>query len=149
LIVTKIYGCSDKKLKNLMLRASHFFIKALMPRKRKLSVAVFMQKNLLVEEGAYASCYQMDYYNTGCDYTILLDADQSFETIVSSLAHEFTHIKQFVCKELTILNGNYCAKWKGVKFSDDSDYEEMPWELEAYTFEQKLTQAFFKNRTYK
>jgi hypothetical protein len=120
-----------------------------MPRKRKLNVGIFMRKNLLAEEGAYASCYQMDYYGTGCDYTIVLDSDQSSETNISSLAHEFTHVKQFVYNELTVLNGNYCAKWKGVNFSDDCEYEEMPWEVEADNLELQLTQAFFKNRTYK
>ncbi len=140
----KIYGCSDKRLKQLLLRASHFFIKSLMPRKRKLTVAIFMKENLLAEEGAYASCYQMDLYNAGCDYTICMDSGQSQSTILCSLAHEMVHVKQFARKELTILNGNYCAKWKGVKFSEDSDYEEMPWELEADKYELELSEKFFK-----
>jgi len=105
-----------------------------------------MKPNLLAEEGAYASCYQMDLYNSGCDYTICMDLDQSESTIVCSLAHEMVHVKQFVRKELTILNGNYCAKWKGVKFSDDSDYQEMPWELEADKYELQLSQKFFKSK---
>ena len=141
----KIYGCSDKHLKQLLLRASHFFIKSLMPRKRKLKVAVFIKENLLAQEGAYASCYQMDLYNAGCDYTICMDCAQPESTMLCSLAHEMVHVKQFVRKELTILNGNYCAKWKGVNFSEDSDYEEMPWELEADKYELELSKKFYKS----
>jgi len=117
-----------------------------MPRKRKLTVAIFIKVNLLAEEGAYASCYQMDLYNAGCDYTICIDSNQSESTMVCCLAHEMTHVKQFARKELTILNGNYCAKWKGVKFSDDCDYEEMPWEVEADKYELELSEKFFKSK---
>jgi len=120
-----------------------------MPRKRKLAVAIFMKRKLLAEEGIYASCYQIDLNDVGCDYTILMDSNQDEKTIIGSLAHEMVHVKQFARKELSILNGDYCAKWKGVKFSDDVEYEDMPWEIEANNFESQLTPAFFKNRIYK
>lgn len=103
-----------------------------------------MKANLLALEGAYASCYQMDLYDAGCDYTICMDCAQPQSTMICSLAHEMAHVKQFVRKELTILNGNYCAKWKGVSFSSDSDYEEMPWEVEADKYELELSAKFLK-----
>ena len=53
-----------------------------------------------------------------------MDSNQDEETIIGSLAHEMVHVKQFARKELSILNGDYCAKWKGVKFGDDVEYED-------------------------
>lgn len=59
---------------------------------------------------------------------------QSFMMQMQALAHEMVHAKQFLRGELT---GEGGFAWKGRK-ADGYDYENQPWEKEAYRLEREL-----------
>lgn len=96
---------------------------------------------MLTNENTYGECYDLDASPDNKYYTIRLDAGDS-ETVISTLAHEMVHIKQFARGELRMLYTGYCAKWKGEKYLDDAHYETCPWEVEANSIEPVLSAAF-------
>ena len=59
---------------------------------------------------------------------------QSFMMQMQALSHEMVHAKQFLRGELT---GEGGFAWKGRK-ADGYDYENQPWEKEAYRLEREL-----------
>lgn len=56
-----------------------------------------------------------------------------------TLAHEVVHIKQYCTGELSIAYTKYSAidVWKGKRYRE-TDYDNQPWEWEAYGLEQPL-----------
>jgi len=137
-----IYGCSkDKRLKNRVGTAAVFFLQQLMPRKRNIEIRIKLAKDLLAKEDNYGECYDLDASPDSRYYTIRLDYSDS-DTVIRTLAHEMVHIKQFARGELRMLYTNYCAKWKGEKYTDDTIYETCPWEVEANRIEPVLSAMF-------
>ena len=59
---------------------------------------------------------------------------QTFMVQMQALAHEMVHAKQFLRGELT---GEGGFAWKGRK-ADGYEYENQPWEKEAYRLEREL-----------
>jgi hypothetical protein len=64
--------------------------------------------------------------------------------LASNIAHELVHAKQF-CKEQINMIDNV---WKHNNLTldcDDIEYDELPWEVEAYTYEVFLTDLLWEN----
>tara|TARA_B110000285_G_scaffold234910_1_gene313631 strand:- start:660 stop:1103 length:444 start_codon:yes stop_codon:yes gene_type:complete len=64
--------------------------------------------------------------------------------IASNLAHELTHAKQFCKKQINMVN----HVWKHASETIDCvdlDYAETPWEIEAYAYEEILTDLLWEN----
>lgn len=62
-----------------------------------------------------------------------------FIEMMQTLAHEMVHARQFLRGELT---NNGAWKWKG-RNADGYDYENQPWEKEAYRLEKELFMKCF------
>ena len=63
--------------------------------------------------------------------------------IAGSIAHELTHAKQFAREQINMMNN----VWKSNNIytnCDDLEYEEVPWEVEAYKLQGPLTKAFME-----
>jgi len=65
-------------------------------------------------------------------FEIELDNTISIWQIKCSLRHELIHIKQIVNGERIICNDNFKAEWKKKEVEEDTDYYELPWEIEAF-----------------
>ena len=61
----------------------------------------------------------------------------STKEILTWLAHEMTHLKQFVRKELYDYQDG-SVQWKSKRYIRNLKYDDMPWEKEAYRLEGKL-----------
>jgi hypothetical protein len=64
--------------------------------------------------------------------------------LASNLAHELVHAKQF-CKEQINMIDNVWKHNNLILNCDEVDYEELPWEVEAYTYEVFLTDILWGN----
>lgn len=62
---------------------------------------------------------------------------------ITCLLHEMQHVLQHVRGDLRDKRGIRC--WKGIDCSD-LDYEDMPWEQEAYQKEKELYQEYMKDK---
>lgn len=130
----RIYGYkSNPALKEDIRKASTFFINTLIPQKRILHVAVKRRKDLIEKCGTYGECWELDEPHT---FEILLDASLSRKDCLTTLAHEFVHVKQFSRKELKF--GHKIDTWCGKKYYHGAAYESLPWEKEATRLETKL-----------
>ena len=130
----RIYGYkSTPALKEDIREASNFFINKLISRKRILHIAIKRRKDLIQKSGTYGECWQLD--EPHC-FEILLDGELSREDCLTTLAHEFVHVKQFSRRELKF--GHKIDTWCGKKYYHGAAYETLPWEKEATRLESKL-----------
>lgn len=80
---------------------------------------------------------------------IKLDIRQRYHVkkMLSTIAHECVHIKQYVMGELK--DNKVTTSWKGKRYKDDLDPKylayEVPWEKEAYSKQDLLVEKFLSS----
>lgn len=81
-------------------------------------------------------------------FEISIDADLSFEDMLSILSHEMTHVKQYATGELSYNYRNADqAIWKGRYIEEHQyPYEKQPWEIDATKGELSLLDELLKNK---
>ena len=102
-----------------------------------------LTKDLKKKEKAYGYCHITDdNLNKPREFMIELDASIKFgfDDILTWLAHEMVHLKQFVRGELYDYETGR-VQWKKRMYGD-VHYEDQPWEREAYRLETKLYEEF-------
>jgi hypothetical protein len=144
MIKIKIYGTrSDRRLKKLLSAAATHYLQELLPRVRKIRIKIQCIPNLMEKENVYGDCGQCGSEEPNFDYIIRIDNCDSYHLMLTTLAHEFIHIKQYVRRELSFYVHNQLAvRWKKICCSD-YDYDLAPWEIEANSRELELYLNFF------
>lgn len=98
-----------------------FCIKKLMPRMNSLEIEVIL-KNL--KGDAYGYCLSQ----TTREFEIEIHNKMSLRKLLTTVAHEMVHVKQYARRELT---GDYT--WQGCTYEPKRcDYWDQPWEIEAH-----------------
>ena len=120
-----------------------FCINQLLPKYRTLDITVSFKK-LQENYGAYGFCNSADYYSKNREFILEIDKDIRLYDLVSTICHEMVHVKQYVKGELSDLFSESGTKWKKKKFSLDYNYDDSPWEKEAFRLEEKLAIDCFK-----
>lgn len=122
----RVYGCYKKeKLKTDISNACNYFMDWLIPLNNKIECTVTLKKNLVSRERVYGECCR----NGKGSYTIWIDSDLDYDVLLGTIAHEFVHVKQFELGELRFFTK--VNKWKGKSYSDDFNYDKLPWEIDA------------------
>tara|TARA_Y100000034_G_scaffold136985_1_gene218018 strand:+ start:23613 stop:24110 length:498 start_codon:yes stop_codon:yes gene_type:complete len=75
------------------------------------------------------------YNNSDCE-------EEKYVNFLRILIHEIIHLKQYLSEEL-YFNSKDEFMWKG-KNVDNLNYEDMPHEIEAYEFQDKVLLLFFE-----
>lgn len=134
MIVISIEGGTAKQ-RDLGEYALRYYVKKLLPRKRKLNIDLRIS-NLLKDDIA-GLCehvgnneFVIDSHHRGNLYEFL-----------SYLAHETIHLKQFAKGELKF--SRHREMWKGEDFTD-VPYKQQPWEMEAWDGQHALAKDFIK-----
>jgi hypothetical protein len=67
------------------------------------------------------------------DFTINIEDSLNLEDTLSILAHEMTHVKQYVTGQLLYDSSNpQISIWEGVRYDDNEiPYDKQPWEIDA------------------
>ena len=102
-----------------------------------------LTKNLKKKEQAYGYCHIIDdSLSRPREFEIELDASMKygFDQILTWLAHEMVHLKQFVRGELCDYETGR-VQWKTRSYGK-VHYDDQPWEKEAYRLETKLYEEF-------
>lgn len=127
-------------------QAAFFFIKKLMPKKRRLDIRIFVKKDLLKNEKMSGSCTADDFSvnNRHFDFTIHIEERLNLEDKLSILAHELTHVKQYATGQLLYDSHNpEISIWEGKRYDDAKIvYENQPWEKDAVKQEIALLKEF-------
>lgn len=142
MIRVRILGIADKKLRASFRAAIDFFIKQLMPRKRRLDIIVRFDPKLLLDSNMSGSCLAEDeaVNRRHYEFVIHIDDTMSIQDKLSILAHELTHVRQYSSGQLLYDQRDPSVSiWDGVRFHDDDlEYDDQPWEIDAVENEIRL-----------
>ena len=148
MIEVRVNGCSkNRQLGRIIRDSTQFFIKKLMPRKRRLKVIVQIVNNLLENEGIHGDCLADDFdvNHRHYEFIIRLDYDPNdTQLMISTLAHELSHVKQYATGQLRYdYSSSNVSIWEGKKYnSDEIDYDDLPWEIDALKSERALMSIY-------
>lgn len=140
-MLSEVRGTRDKRLKTLLAVAAEFYCSKLMTSRmvHNIHISIELKKNL--EEDGF--CCIEEYNNSGKprEFTIELDKGLNEKTLLTVLAHECVHVKQYAMGELD----DNLSVWRGRKVNSDKvPYWEHPWEIEAYGRERGLYVQFIE-----
>lgn len=146
MISIKVHGARrDRRLYNLVKNAAYFYLKTLCPRIRKICIVIQLIDNLSESERVHGDCCQCGVDEPDIDYIVRLNKSESYHLMLTILAHEMVHLKQYVRRELVLYSGdNEGARWKGI-YCSEYEYDSAPWEKEADERELELYMAFFES----
>ncbi len=141
-----VYGKSKHVNSKLIREAARFYGKELLEYElyKDVKVRISIFKHLLVDGEECWGCVDSGKLNNKNPRTfrIWLNNSLNRRTLLTTLAHEFVHIKQYAKNTLSIdTAGRY--KWKGEIVTA---YYSAQYEREAYRREKKLYKAFQKQR---
>jgi hypothetical protein len=113
-----------------------WFLEKYLP-KHKLDVNVYHRG--LIREGGYGFCVVED-----CDYrprSFLIEIHNrlSLEDYLQTIIHEMWHVYQHVRGDLR--DKGALRFWKGIDYTE-VDYENLPWEMEAFKMEKILLEEY-------
>ena len=139
------YRSHNKALFNALNEAAWFYGRKLLGGRmaKHITVEIKLTKDLQKKEKAYGYCHITDdSLSRPREFMIELDASMkySFDQILTWLAHEMVHLKQFVRGELCDYETGR-VQWKTRSFGR-VHYDDQPWEKEAYRLEGKLYEEF-------
>ena len=123
----------DEQLQKEISEACVFFADYLFSRKLEKHIVVeFVLRTGFKDHG---ECEVIEYnsQNKPRGFKIRLRKKKSLKSTIRTVAHELVHVKQFAKGELS----EYHDKWQGVDHSQ-TDYYNLPWEIEARTLEHIL-----------
>ena len=125
--------------------AASFYGEVLLGKRmaKNILVEIKLTKELKQKEQAYGFCHITDDdLDRPREFMIELDTSMknSFDQILTWLAHEMVHLKQFVRGELFDYETGR-VQWKKRMYGN-VHYEDQPWEREAYRLETKLYEEF-------
>ena len=109
---------------------------------KNIYLDIKLTKDLKKKEKAYGYCHIIDDdLDKPREFHIEIDTSMKHSTqdILTWIAHEMTHLKQFVKGELYDWEDG-SVQWKTKRYIRTLKYDDMPWEKEAYRLENKLFQ---------
>jgi hypothetical protein len=131
---------------------NHFFKR---DRKENIIISVEMKRKLDENNSGYCVDFGTQYHQFGTRSgkwrSILISLSRNYDDgdtkfpycvrdIASTLAHELVHAKQYIRRELT----NKALVAGLAKVSEGQcDYNDLPWEEEAYDLEQELLELYW------
>jgi hypothetical protein len=110
-----------------------------------IEICVSFIKDLTKTNNVIASCIWEDSNYRPRSFLIEIDASiSSTRRLMTALAHEMVHVKQYAKSEMCdLFRGPHASKWNGKPVNeDDVEYWDLPWEIEAYGREQGLYERF-------
>lgn len=106
-----------------------------------LTVNINLKNHLRAKEGVYGD---VDYEDLEArrpkEFIIRTDSSMIMRPLLTTIAHEMVHVKQFARDEMREVrkNGTQVNRYNGKYFSIDQNYWEQPWEIEAHGWERSL-----------
>ena len=136
----KVSNCPDKDFKPYVERAAQFFAKELIPNTRiRNNCFTQIRFDADMKEYGYASVEEYNTRKQPREFLIEIHSGLGARMIFETLAHEMVHIKQYIMGE----TNDELSVWRGKKIdSDNMDYWNHPWEIDAHGREGGLLVKF-------
>lgn len=104
--------------KKHVLSLADFCLKRFLPRHKTLTIEIELKR---LSDGSVGNCIVADgFAKNPREFEIELDSRLKQRDLLTTLAHEMVHVKQFVRGEIPYV------------FPDDGKYYDWPWEIEAF-----------------
>ncbi len=132
----RIYNAPKSLKLDVLKRAVEFFGTTLMSKRMCAGLTIFIrfsethkQENL--EDG---NCTWEDDNHRPKEFSINLHSYKSMSKVLTTLAHEMVHVKQFATGEMRdLMRDAHLVSWQGKRFDiRDVDYWDYPWEIDAH-----------------
>lgn len=140
----KVSGGKSAKTRRLIKQAAEFYGHLLMSRRMVSSICLDIKIKTKLDEDADGYCHFDDHVDGYRFFEIELQNKKDAEELLTVLAHEMTHLKQWACGEMK--QGKIMAHktiWHGQAFYDSEvDYWDTPWEIEAFGREKGLVMKY-------
>lgn len=132
----RLYNPPKKIGSEKIKRAVEYFGELLMTKRMlsSLSITVKFSETHRDENFEDGSCTWEDDYVRPKEFTIILHSYKSEHKLLTTLAHEMVHVKQFATGELRDLISNaHSISWRGKRFDTRKiNYWDYPWEIDAH-----------------
>ena len=127
-----VRGVKNEKIKRKeIIFAANFFGNLLMKRLHKKLNIDFKFVSLSDSVNGYCHVYDDDPRPKWFEIELRRGMDR--DNIISTMAHEMVHIKQFARRELIDLDTRELPKYMGERFNTEKiSYWDQPWEIEAF-----------------
>jgi hypothetical protein len=140
-MILQIHSCKDEVLKEELTTAAFFFGLQLLSMRvlRNIQIDLYVKRNL----SDLGNCTIIDTNTRGKPrhFEICLKLFRKKEKMISTLAHEMIHLKQFANMELN----DSLSLWKGFNIDEEQvPYHDLPWEVEAYCLEEILFNQYLQ-----
>lgn len=127
---------------NTIRNVTEFYANRLMGNKlaNHVSVRLVFAKGLRKTTGCFAWCTWEDDNHRPREFTIMMDARMGEKMLLTTLAHEMIHVKQYAKGELKdMLSAPSISRFRGKLYDfNNIDYMKLPWEKEAHNNEFQL-----------
>ena len=141
------YRTHNQTLNESVIHAANFYAHKLLGGRmaQHIVLDIKLTKDLKSKDNSYGYCHIIDDdLDKPREFLIELDASMkhSIGQILTWLAHEMVHLKQFVRGELFDYEIGQKVQWKSKTYKTSMDYSKQPWERQAYAWEDKLYNEF-------
>lgn len=137
-MIVTVRNAKNRKIVSLLKSATHSYASMIMSQQmiRHLNIKIIILDKLYYKANAY--CAPDEIANKLRSFEIEIRRAK-VDRMLSFLAHEMVHVKQFATNELKSksVKGEYKTFWQGQICEIDS-YWDQPWEIEAHTLEEEL-----------
>ena len=138
-MVVTFEGCGTPEMIKHLEQAADLFAKQLMTPKlcRHITLDIIVRSNM--REHGICTPIEFNKANKPRGFEIELRKKKSLKSMISTLAHEMVHVKQYAVGEMN----EYDNVWQGRKINIRKlDYFNLPWEIEAYSREDDLLKLY-------
>jgi hypothetical protein len=110
----------------------NFCIQKLMPRMNDLDIVVRMKD--LKNDSVYGYCLALDgpRPDRPRDFELEIEKNMPLRKVLETICHEMVHVKQYARGELYESQRIAKYRWQGKYISNNIDYWDQPWEIEAH-----------------
>lgn len=129
-------GSASKRI--LAKQVAEFCKKKLFPKTKNVMVDIKLVYGLTKNEGVAGDCFD----EGDRTFLIRIDAGMKKDLFIETLCHEMVHVKQYSKGELYQLSSRPVHRWHREYIPLDIDYENRPWEIEAFELEEQLAKEF-------
>jgi len=135
----KIVGSPDARFTPYVHRATKFFADSLLTKQMQDNTKIVVKFNNKIADQGYASVEGYNSKNMPREFLIEVHPGIGAAEILRTIAHEMVHVKQFAYGH----TNDTLSKWHDLKIdSDNMDYWDQPWEIEANGLESGLLTKF-------
>jgi len=139
-------GCRKRALVESI---AEYSLKKLLPRTQNLEVTIQLVSNLYKKDNVEGDCLPLgEDCSPPKEFYIRVDSKLPLKDMLSTVAHELVHVKQFAKGELYDSTVKDRTRWHGQWMKRTPDYWDLPWEIEAYGREVGLYTRWVRENGY-